>query len=163
MDQVSNTLMIMQNFMIKKGLFQDSDTEADEARTRTPKYDGKNKSKSKADIEATSNSDTTTYHNVLKEANPNQDLDAESEENEVLFIIREPSMAPAQRCDSMSSEDKIDTSDELMEVNCDKFIADCREEARRQSAEHQRLSSDKRKEFLGDRLVREAKAARVRM
>ena len=39
------------------------------------------------------------------------------------------------RRESSSSEGPIDTSDELMEVDCDRFIADCRQEAERQRRE----------------------------
>ena len=71
--------------------------------------------------------------------------------------------------DSTSSEDKINTSDELMEVDCDKFIADCREEARRMSEGRDKGSpsvQNKRVdyyEYPGDRMVREAENARVHM
>ena len=56
---------------------------------------------------------------------------------EITFKIDDKSK---EHRNSSSSEERIDTSDELMEVDLDindRFIADCKEEANRQQQAHQ--------------------------
>ena len=67
----------------------------------------------------------------------------------------------------MSSEDRIDMSDELMEVDMDlndKFIAECAEEARRRKRalpEEDNIRSTA--QIQADAQIREAEAAKIRM
>ena len=89
-----------------------------------------------------SNSETTIYRNLLEEVagsdteplgpeDRQEHEQIERVDSEVAFKIRiagdiagqNLDLTPEQRRESSSSDDKIDTSDELMEV--DQFIADC--------------------------------------
>ena len=66
--------------------------------------------------------------------------------------------------ESTSSEEPIDTSDELMEVDCEKFIADGQEQARRDSASRVKAQEQPQmQEFPGDRMIKEVKNARARV
>ena len=171
--------------MIKKGLLETSDnSEVDEGqeeesnkkiRSNSAK---KKKKKGKSDSQTVGMSlDTTVYKNLLKEVSQtdkpkeiqvNTDIDVDSE---ITFRIKNNMIADCEqpeveRRESMSSEEKIDTSDELIEVDCECFIAECREEARSQQKKNKSQEGeqgDKPREFPGDRLIREAESARARM
>ena len=68
---------------------------------------------------------------------------------------------------SLSSDAPIDTSDELMDVHCDKFIAGCEAEARlsksqgRADPEDQRVSDDHR--TRGEQLIRNLEENRTQV
>ena len=60
--------------------------------------------------------------------------DNQSIDQEVTFNLQNQKHNRKER-DSSSSEDRVNTSDEMMEIDCKKFIADCREEAWRRDSE----------------------------
>ena len=126
LDDVSSTLKIMQQMMVKKGFFDEEEqpdqdgklTEKTKRKPRGGKCDDATDS-----TQISSHSDTTIYREAVR---------PESDTNRVEVIDREISFN-IKRKESTSSEDQIDTSDELLDV--DKFIADCQEDARRRSKE----------------------------
>ena len=188
LDQVNDTLMVVQNCMIKKGIFEEMETDDHSpSKTRSPKYNDKNRAKSGAGktVIDLSRSETTIYRDALIpipddstpedqnsiiepniQDNPDtEEMETESIDPDITFNIKKP---VKQTRESTSSEDKmIDTSDEMLELDCDKFIADCREEAERRSAEHPSQHApppkEQRKEYPGERLIRETEMGRVRM
>ena len=110
-----------------------------------------------------SSSSTTIYRNVLaKQVQEGQPEDVQSVDNEITFC----SPNKVIRRESLSSEGQIDTSDELMEVDCDLFIADCRQEAeqqRRESMEESKPAEETMEEYPGAKLIREAELVRAAM
>ena len=77
------------------------------------------------------NSDTTIYNNALNQVGEDESEDVDPE---ITFKQTEISGNDNRLRESSSSEDRIDTSDELMDVDVDvhdKFIADCEMEANR--------------------------------
>ena len=179
MDQVSTTLLVMQNMMLKKGMFDE--TNSGQQGGHTPQYDDKNKGKTKAgkldpvSVNETG-SNTTIYQNVLqqvarsgeetKETEPGF-INAEIRDKDDPEIVLNIKLPGTERRESTSSEDKIDTSDELMEVDCDKFIADCRAEAMRND---QKIAGpnapseqpEQYNEYPSEKIIREAESARAR-
>ena len=68
LDQVTNSLMIMHNLMLKKGMMTGDDVEVNK-RNKVNKSDGnqfKAKRRSGEKISEFSNSDTTIYQNILR-------------------------------------------------------------------------------------------------
>ena len=63
-------------------------------------------------------SETTIYHDLINQASATQNIDPE-----VSFNFNRQNR-------QSSSSDKIDTSDDLINVDCDQFITDCQEMAR---------------------------------
>ena len=73
-----------------------------------------------------------------------------------------------KRRGSSSSEDRadlVDTSDELMEVDCDKFIADCEMEARLNKQRERQNKGDSPGDFRSksEQMICDAEAARARI
>ena len=87
--------------------------------------------KSHADNE----SETTIYHNAVPKFNDCQDQQEVNELN--VNVDREISFKLRQNRDSSSSEERIDTSDEMMDIEnnlCDphsSFIAECEAQAKK--------------------------------
>ena len=136
-----------------------------------------------------SESEATIYQNLLPEQDSNDtpmDQDAEGipsdkievVDSEIAFKLKPvvkpkgitPQHAigkdaiPEDRQESTSSEDRINTSDELMtDVDCDRFIAECRQAAddtRRHGGEP---SPQKRKEYPGDLAIHRSENNRTRI
>ena len=119
-DQLSNAILVMQNMMTKMGYVQE-DTKRTEVSNKSKGKKGKQPENDESD-----NSDTTIYKNVVE-----KELTYERVDPEISFKEK------PQNRDSTSSEDKIDTSYDLMEVDIDineRFIADCAAEAERRKA-----------------------------
>ena len=111
-DQLSNAVLVMQNMMTTTGYIQDKESEKAK------------QSKGKTKNIASTNSETMIYHDAVEKAVTYKRVDPE-----ISFKEKDKNR------DSTSSEDKIDTSDNLMEVEVDvndRFIADCAAEAERQ-------------------------------
>ena len=87
----------------------------------------------------------------------------DKDDPEIVLNIKLPG---TERRESTSSEDKIDTSDELMEVDCDKFIADCQAEVMRSRKDVRREAMpehpEQYNEYPGEKIIREAESARAR-
>ena len=135
LDCMGNALELMQNIMMKQVMLGDNDGKAEnkQAEANTAKS-GENLCKSVIN----SNSDTTIYNNALEQV-PEDQAPKESVSNigyNTLVVDSEISLKIPGKVngrESSSSEDQVDTSDELIEVDCDKFIADCQAQAEKQS------------------------------
>ena len=130
LDQVSSTLQVMQEMMIKKGIFNEFEEQQKGARSKggpTPKRKasgGKsqsfqdNENKTEASV-IESNSETTIYKEAVLERSTVETI----VDPEISFKVNTEVEQEGARRGSSSSEEPIDTSDELMDV--DNFIADC--------------------------------------
>ena len=85
-------------------------------------------------------SNTTVYQNLLNQKENGNSQDTEVPEVEMSFaeqeVDSEITFKIKQKCDSSSSDDHVNTSDELMNIDCDQFIADCQSAARGNPPEH---------------------------
>ena len=140
-DALSTTILNMQNIMLKKGIFEDD--------VVNPRDSRKGRQ---------SDSGTTIYKNVLSQEDVQVD-------DEIVFHVKD------KKWDSSSSEEPINTSDEIYEVDCDQFIADCVSEVNKQRDErksshghgrrdHERTLPPPPPEQRGLQMVREAESAR---
>ena len=119
LSSMSSTLEVMKDFFNKSGMMNPEG----QPQNRTPKKGG-----NKSDI---SHSEMTVYRNALQHDKSHQVV----VDSEITFKVTEDKQQNELR-QSSSSEDRIDTSDEMMEVDQDldfndRFIADCAEEAAR--------------------------------
>ena len=180
LEQMSSTLMVMQNFMIKKGMFDDERGSPSKASPQKKKSKKSSEYPPKTHTELISNSDTTIYNNILREVDDVNDteqlidpvtryqdgFEMETVDSEVAFKIRKERpdrdanvTLPEERRESSSSDDKIDTSDELMEVDCDNLIAEGREKTTKEQdakAKAGDTPSARCREFQSDKLIRES-------
>ena len=164
LDSLSSSLKLMQDMMTEKGFFKDN-------RSNKKKSKGQKGKSNKNDLlSQTSSSETTIYKNAVKRI--------DTGDPEISFNLK-------QKRDSSSSEDSIDTSDELIEIETDhdihdKFIADCarqvqRDEAHRREIEYRRNDKhqDQQEEFATNKqrdllersqeVIKEAKALKARL
>ena len=108
-------------------------------------------------------SETTIYKNALEEVRYiEREVDPE-----IAFRVKEgssPSNDKQNKCNSSSSEEeRIDTSDELMEVDFnEKFIADCEAEATRRKRSFDQPPEDKRIN-QAEEMIREHENRKIRM
>ena len=134
---MSDTLRAEQELLLKRGLTGNDAAGNSEQKDKSTKNKNRtSKSQGEKEIISTKNStsETTICHNTLEKL----------VDPEIMFKVLEEH--PVNTCDddgrgkrdSSSSEDKIDTSDEMLEVeneplcqvNPDSFIAECEKEAR---------------------------------
>ena len=119
---MSSTLLAMKELLVKSGITDKTDNQAGK-KSSSKEKEGKGKVMSDA------RSETMVYENALNKVTEENDQIVDSE---ITFCIRESSNQDEQlnKRESSSSEDRIDTSDELLEVELnDNFIADCAAEA----------------------------------
>ena len=135
----------------------------------------------------TSTSQTTIYHEAVLPASDEVDREIpliennDSQDPEIIFNVKQPNRQqlnePSElvpeplRRDSSSSEDRNDTSDEMLDV--DKFIADCRESVRRRSNQMddarpdrpppEQLRQPSQEVYQGVEMIRENEANKARM
>ena len=113
-----------------------------------------------------SNSSTTVYHNLLNpvgeiiqsdDRNP-EPMEVEHEvDSEITFKIK-------KNRDSSSSEDRVNMSDEFVNMDCDQFIADCQAEASHGHLARERSPHrDKNPYERGERMIKEAEVNKKRM
>ena len=126
LDSLTSSLQVMQDLMVKKGIIGEA--------ANREKQDGKEK-------QLDDMSETTVYCNAVLQLDKTKHVDQLQVDREISFKITE-------KRDSSSSEDRIDTSDELMEIedgfnetktqqtNIDpeKFIVECMERAKIEKA-----------------------------
>ena len=155
LDKMSDTLLAVQQLIAQNGMMQNS------KRADQGGHTGKDELNS-------SNSDTMIYQNVLSKEVPNIPEDNELDP-EITFKVN------CTKRDSSSSEDRIDTSDELMEVDLDteinnRFIADCAKEVQKHREVEKRpyqaddVESRKRRcDDSTDEVIRQAEAAKAKM
>ena len=113
-----------------------------------------------------SNLETTVYHNALPR------IDAEVYE-EILVDAEISFKKKKVNRDSSSSEDKIDTSDEMIDFEVEKgelnqrFISDCNEEARHRKRSYpdddREIIQEKTAREHADDLIHEAEASKARI
>ena len=128
LDNLSNTLIAMKELLTQKGLVGETTATAPSSQS------GKNET-------VVSTSDTTIYNNALDKITDQTALIAV--DPEISFKVTEkdeqgdvevPPMQDDNKGDSYSSDNRVDTSDEMINMDIDlstKFIADCEAEARR--------------------------------
>ena len=130
LDTLTDTLQVMKNFMMKKEMFDESASGPSMSKETVMKRSGN------ALTLISSNSETTIYKNVLDKANQN-----------TTEVVVDPEISFKQVNETdprlhdtvndvrdISSDEHIDTSDELMDIEGDaelnkRFIADCASEA----------------------------------
>ena len=160
LDEVTSSLHWMQQLMKRKGLFDEEQVaSADGKSERKRSKMCKNKAK-QGEPTSESYSETTIYHEAVM---PDDKVNKIQVDDEVSFKV------PENNRNSTSSEDQIDTSDELLDV--DKFIADCQEDARRRSHEVVDRDPDYRRHKLdgqnetdqSTQIIREAEASKAAM
>ena len=157
LDNLSDTLKIMKDFMLQKGMMNHdseaagSESQNQQQQTRVRSVVTKDMGKDRAGKvnSNTSSSETTIYQKALRKEGEGQDIIVD---NEISF--KKVGMPEVDTSNAMldksklspSSDEQIDTSDEMMDVEIDindRFIADCAEEARRWSAgEAQQSTTD---------------------
>ena len=136
MESITYTLKAMQDLVQKKGIFDDKQSHGKKTKDKMKKR--KTGEEDRCDSSMLTNSDTTIYQNVLKEAS-SEVQDMMSVDNEITFYSPDK-----VRRGSSFSDDQVNTSDEVMEIDCDKFIAECQAEAER--SRHQSQEGHENKE-----------------
>ena len=142
LDTMSSTLLAVKQIMEKSGLLENTSAGQGSSQTAAPaegkrKHDKekqKGKSNEKVSEQVTlgeATSKTTIYKNVLQKEVPARHSYIDSGDDEVTF--KTPTKAQFQTMQNNSSSDEqVDTSDELLEIEMDfneKFISDCAKEA----------------------------------
>ena len=160
LDSLTDTLKVMQDMMLKKG-FYDQDPEWVNA--KGSRKDGRKPEKRKGkDCDNNKGkqyeSETTVDHNLLRKGN----------EEEQTFVYHcdpdDPEILLRQNNrESTSSEDQIDTSDEIVddELNT-RFISDCAAEAERRHS-LDKVSRPEPETGWGVEMIRDVKASKKRM
>ena len=131
LDTMSSTLMAMKDLLVQNGIVIPSDRCTPTTSSGKKKAVGSGKNTSNQ-----SGSETTIYQNALDKIETRSEI----VDSEITFKVKENQALQPADCpvdnkrDSSSSEERIDTSDELMDVNLaidlnEKFIADCAQEA----------------------------------
>ena len=150
LDSMSSALEVMKDFFLSSGMQEKGKNPG------TPKcrHGGGDRGTSNT---FSTNSETTIYRNVLEKVQPESQVD-----REISFKISEKGQGQGsmQQRDSSSLEDRIYTSDELMEIDDEiqnKFIADCTAatEQRRCRSSYDKNNDARR---ARDKIIREAEA-----
>ena len=122
LDSLTSSVQVMQELMMKSGYgHQEAMQPSTSSKPRKTGKNGCNQKDSSDQIEALSK--TTIYKDAVRKQ-------MEVDDPEITFNFN--------KRDSSSSEDRIDTSDELMEIDVnDQFIADCAQQAEKQQQQQQ--------------------------
>ena len=178
LDSLTDTLNVVKEFMMTQ--MKPADGHQAEA-TTTDKVERSSKDKGKTgqlqpDLYP-SNSETTIYQNALiREENKQKDniefaLSNQcrvEDDPEISFKPQNENVNEENKNVGFSSDERIDTSDELMEVDInDRFIADCEKEARRRSADKGATpyAEQRRLEDLSqaEKVIRDAETSKAMM
>ena len=155
LDTLTNTLQVMQEMMIKKGFFEDGKNDTAAKKTK--------KGKKSVNSHLGSGSDVTVYKNAVEFVEPVANETELRVDKDIVFKRRKERM-------SSSSEEPIDTSDEMFDAEINDmpgdFIAECFSDAKRMAtqtgaADGKGWCSDHPDK--GDELIRKAEAAKARM
>ena len=151
LSEVSLTLQVMQEMMIKKGLFN----EFEEKLARDREHGALPKRKASGGNEEFNLDNSSSDMTIYKEAVGKQSTVESVVDPEITFKLNEDG-----RWGSSSSEeqDGIDTSDELMDV--DNFIADC--QAAASVGKHNSPAIERQSIYRRDETIRKAKAGKAR-
>ena len=161
LDTLSSALQNMQDMILKKGILAEGQQlHKDKAREK-----GKQ-------INSDAESETMIYYNAVPKADSQQlndgvQVNEVNVDREILFRIRE-------KRDSSSSEERIDTSDELMDLknenttkNVDphiKFIAECQERERISGGEALWIGNNPGPSMTeSEHVIREAEVSKARL
>ena len=162
LDNLNSMLEVMKDFFLKGGFVSQNDHSGKEKTTTKCKV--KEKRQQGKDLITESNSEVTIYHNVL-------DRIQDTGDPEITFKPRsegrEIPLETQKKRDSSSSDEPIDTSDEMMDVDINEnFIADCEKEAGRGRDELMDDNRSRDRENVhkqtGD-IIKEAEASRARI
>ena len=159
LDMVSTTLQQMQKFMAERG-FDFNEEETNRQKAKPARKQGKSIVK-----ESDKESEVTIYKDMVKKVS--------NDSNETYQQIDDPeiSFKTKPNRESSSSEDRINTSDEMMEIDInEQFIADCEKEARWQR-NAQQINQDKQPDHAdmedplerSQQVIREAEASKARL
>ena len=143
-DELSKTVRAMQDMMKEKGLLEEFQRRR-KSSTRRESSDSNNQGE--LDL---SNSETTIYQEALQ---------MESEGDNEFKVDKEVSFKVTNQNKrvSSSSEDQVDTSDDMLDV--DNFIADCANQAKTQRIANPPQGKGRRSQ--GDEAIRESEASKV--
>ena len=168
LDTLSTTLQNMHQMMVAKGIFDEEESHQDKPRGKKAKQLDEG-----IQEETDRDSETTIYKNAVKKAKPRQEKIEFNVDHEVSFNYK-------NKNDSSSSDERIDTSDELMEIDdheinvdlSDQFIADCATEARAnrdKQGNGERTTKDKESRRMtgeisrSEQVIWDAKTAKARL
>ena len=132
MSKMSDTLVSIQQLMVQQGIVNNPEKREKQKVTKRKREESRGKSNNTPDSDKDDDdSDTTIYKKAIEKARlmgapppPEQMLNLVEMDLEVTLNFK--------KHDSSSSEDKVNTSDELMEVDInEQFIADCEAAAKK--------------------------------
>ena len=134
-EMLSKSVQSMQNAMMTSGLFGSGSQPPSAGRRPREPVTGGNKINSEV-VKALpfTCSNTTIYQNLLPERQSEADAETVADEVEDRQVDSEITFKIKKIRGSTSSEDHagpIDTSDEMLNIDCDKFISECAEEVAR--------------------------------
>ena len=123
LDSLTSSVQVMQELMMRSSYVHQ---EPKQSTSSKPRDTGKNDSNQK-EINLSDQTEALSETTIYKDAVHKQ---REEDDPEISFNFK-------NKRDSSSSEERIDTSDELMEIDVnDQFIADCAKQAERQKQQH---------------------------
>ena len=151
-EKLSDALLVMQDMMLKKGVF-----EPQQEMGKSIKPTGKNKQGNKVDKSSGSSSVTTIYQNSVEKV---LELRVVPQQ---LILRNDPeiSFKTTHLRDSTSSEDQVDTSDELIDIDLNNVVGG--KDKARQPNEGGRQPAVRMVKDKGDDALKEAEAAKARM
>ena len=135
LDTLSSNLQAMQDMMLQKGFFMEKPDKTGDSKRSDTRSDRGGKTNENSDNE----SDITIYQNAVRKVTQDN-----SDKQVQVTVDPEKSFKVIRKRDSLSSEDKIDTSDELIEVDNFRddvhshFIAECQAQAANQQRDEAR-------------------------
>ena len=152
LDSLTSSVQVMQELMMRSGYAHQEPKPSTSSKPRDTGKNDSNQKESNLSDQTEALSETTIYkdavHKQREEDNP-----------EISFNFK-------NKRDSSSSEERIDTSNELMEIDVnDQFIADCAKQAERQKQQHHQRPEDNPTEDMerSQQVIREAEASKARL
>ena len=134
LNSLTDSVKIMQEMMLQQQLQQQQlqakqQNQKESNQVDTPKKNRNSWPETKGNVENEGyESDTTIYHNILKKVTPKN--------KEILRVDPEVSFRYSKANESSSSDEQINTSDEVTEMDVDineQFISDCNNAARKRT------------------------------
>ena len=160
-DELSSTVKAMQEIMREKGLLEEFEKSQNKRKKKSTKEKRSHHHRSSKDNNACEseeeNSDTMIYQEAVKA----DELECQETDPEISLKLN-------SKRESTSSEDQIDTSDEILDV--DNFIADCARNAATNRSRNDledynpRAEQEARRSYSqGDQNIRQSEASKARM
>ena len=158
LDTLSNTLLAMKELLTKKGITEPITTDSKELSKKDSTKTGRDK------VTDDLLSDTTIYQNALEQIDDSEPLDADPE---ITFKNKCDQTQVNSKRDSSSSEEKIDTSDELLdvelEINGNLFPDGEPVEKRRKCSLQEGDEASKPELDHAEEMIREVESNKIRM